>query len=162
VTVFARRAEAREALVAWAASAVPEVDLEVSDDVTATVRHAEVVVTGLAIGLTGSTLNPDHLRPDVLLLPLDYASSVGPDLARPATLSTDHVTQFEAVRRAGSLGDYPSTDLATGTLLSRPRPGGRVVCQNLGNGLSDLVVAAAVADAAEAQDAGHVLDTTPA
>jgi ornithine cyclodeaminase/alanine dehydrogenase len=37
-----------------------------------------------------------------------------------------------------------------------------VVCQNLGNGLSDLVVAAAVADAAEAQDAGHRLDTTPA
>jgi ornithine cyclodeaminase/alanine dehydrogenase-like protein (mu-crystallin family) len=162
VTVFARRAEAREALVTWAASAVPEVDLEVSDDVTATVRDAEVVVTGLAIGLTGSTLDPDQVRADALLLALDYASSVGPDLARTATLSTDHVTQFEAVRRAGSLGDYPSTDLATGTRLVSPRPCGRVVCQNLGNGLSDLVVAAAVADAAEAQDVGHLLDATSA
>ena len=50
----------------------------------------------------------------------------------------------------------------TGTLLVSPRPDGRVVCQNLGNALSDLVVAAAVADAAEAQDAGHLLDTAPA
>ncbi len=162
VTVYARRTEAREALVAWAVAAVPEVSLEVSDNVQATVRHADVIVTGLTIGLTGSTLDPDHLRPDVLLLPLDYASSVGADLARSATLATDHVEQFKAVRRSGSLGDYPATDLATGTLLVRPRPGGRVVCQNLGNGLSDLVVAAAVADAAEAQDAGHVLDATPA
>jgi ornithine cyclodeaminase/alanine dehydrogenase len=163
VTVFARRAEAREALVAWAARAVPEVELEVSDDVAATVRGAEVVVTGLAIGLTGSTIDPSHLRTDVLLLPLDYASSVGADVARSATLSTDHVEQFEAMRRSGSLGgDYPPTDLATGTLLARPRPEGRVVCQNLGNGLSDLMVAAAVADAAEAQDAGHLLDTAPA
>ena len=162
VTVFARRAEAREALVDWAAGAVPDVELEVSDDVAATVRTAEVVVTGLAIGLTGTALDPNHLRPDVLLLPLDYASSVGADLARSATLSTDHVQQFEALRRAGSLGDYPATDLATGTLLTRPRPDGRVVCQNLGNGLSDLLVAAAVADAAEAQDAGHLLDTAPA
>jgi ornithine cyclodeaminase/alanine dehydrogenase len=161
VTVFARRAEAREALVDWAASAVPDVELEVSDDAAATVR-AEVVVTGLAIGLTGSSLDPDHLRPDALLLPLDYASSVGADLASAATLATDHVEQFEAVRRAGSLGDYPATDLATGTLLGRPRPGGRVVCQNLGNGLSDLMVASAVADAAESQDAGHLLDTAPA
>ena len=162
VTVYARRAEARDALVAWAGSAVPEVELEVSDDIRATVGRADVVVTGLAIGLTGSTLDPDHLRPDVLLLPLDYASSVGADLARSATLAVDHVDQFEAVRRSGSLGDYPATDLATGTLLERRRPVGRVVCQNLGNGLSDLVVAAAVADAAEAQDAGQLLDNAPA
>ncbi|TPG19565.1 ornithine cyclodeaminase family protein [Pedococcus bigeumensis] len=162
VTVFARRSEARAALVDWAASAVPDVELEVSDEVAATVRDAEVVVTGLAIGLTGSALEPDHLRPDVLLLPLDYASSVGADLASAATLSTDHVAQFETVRGAGSLGDYPATDLATGTLLGRPRSGGRVVCQNLGNGLSDLMVASAVADAAEAQDAGQLLDTAPA
>ena len=162
VTVFARRSEARAALVDWAASAVPDVELEVSDEVAGTVRDAEVVVTGLAIGLTASALEPDDLRPDVLLLPLDYASSVGADLASSATLSTDHVDQFEAVRRAGSLGDYPATDLATGTLLGRPRPGGRVVCQNLGNGLSDLMVASAVVEAAEAQDAGQPLDTAPA
>ena len=162
VTVYARRAAAREALLTWAASTVPEVRLEVSDDVLATVGRADVVVTGLAIGLTGSTLDPDRVRPDALLLPLDYASSVGADLARSATLASDHVGQFEAVRRSGSLGDYPTTDLATGVLLERQRPVGRVVCQNLGNGLSDLVVAAAVADAAEAQDAGHLLDTAPA
>jgi ornithine cyclodeaminase/alanine dehydrogenase-like protein (mu-crystallin family) len=45
---------------------------------------------------------------------------------------------------------------ATGALLAGgTRPPGRITCQNLGNGLSDLVVAAAVADAAEAQGVGQ-------
>ena len=129
---------------------MPDVELEVSDEASATVRDADVVVTGLAIGLTG--VDPGTRSPAAgrAAPPPRLRQLGGADLAGSATLSTDHVDQFEAVRSAGSLGDYPATDLATGTLLGRPRPGGRVVCQNLGNGLSDLMVAAAVADAAEA------------
>jgi ornithine cyclodeaminase/alanine dehydrogenase len=162
VSVWARRAEALEALAAWAAEAVPEVEVVAGEDVGAIVGEADVVVTALAIGLSGAALPPDRLRPEALLLPLDYASSVGADVARTATLATDHVEQFDAVRRSGALGDYPETALATGTLLRRGRTAGRVVCQNLGNGLSDLLVAAAVADAAEARDAGRLLDTAHA
>jgi ornithine cyclodeaminase/alanine dehydrogenase-like protein (mu-crystallin family) len=157
VTVYARRADARQALVEWAAEHVPGVELRTTDSVVGAVADAEVVVTALSIGLSGTQLDPAELRDDVLLLPLDYASSVGPDLAATATLTADHVRQFEGVRGAGALGDYPSTERFTGTLLEGARPAGRIVCQNLGNGLSDLVVAAAVADAADAQGIGQVL-----
>ena len=59
------------------------------------------------------------------------------------------------------LGDYPATSRWTGELLDlTDAPSGRTICQNLGNGLSDLVVADAVAVAAEAQDAGQLLVTT--
>ena len=159
VTVYARRASAREELEAWAAAHVPAVELRVTADVRSAVEGRTVVVTGLSIGLTGAELDPSWVAPDALVLPLDYASSVGPALAGSGLLAADHLDQFEAVRVAGSLGDYPSATTWTGSLLDHARPVGRVVCQNLGNGLSDLVVAAAVVDAAEEQGAGHLLDT---
>jgi hypothetical protein len=121
-----------------------------------------VVVTALTIGLSGAWLDPDRVAADALVLPLDYASSVGPALAGGALLAADHLPQFEAVRAAGTLGDYPPASRWTGELLDGPRPQGRIVCQNLGNGLSDLVVAAAVADAAQARGAGQLLATPSA
>jgi ornithine cyclodeaminase/alanine dehydrogenase len=159
VTVYARRERARHDLLEWAAEHVPRVRLTVTGDVRRAVEGHPVVVTALSIGLTGLDLDPSWVAPDTLLLPLDYASSVGPGLAREATLVDDHLPQFEAVRASGTLGGYPPAGGWTGDLLGRARPEGRVVCQNLGNGLSDLVVAAAVTDAAEARGAGHVLDT---
>ncbi len=162
VSVWARRPAALDELADWAAAAVPDVELVVGNDLAATVGPAGVVITALAIGLTGITLDPAEVRADALLLPLDYASTVGPDLAEGATVATDHVAQYEAARASGTLAGYAATACATGSLLGRPRPDGRVVCQNLGNGLSDLVMAAAVAEAAEAQDAGQLLDTVPA
>ena len=98
------------------------------------------------------------MRDDALLLPLDYASSVGPDLAASALLAADDVTQFEAVRAQRKLGDYPQPTLWTGALLGPPRPRGRIVCQNLGNGLSDLVIADAVWREAVASGVGQVVD----
>lgn len=159
VTVYARRADARAELMAWAEEHVPRVRLRVTDDAREAVLGRPVVVTGLSIGLTGAELDPSWIATDALVLPLDYASSVGPALARASVLAADHVPQFEAVRVAGTLGEYPATTTWTGSLLDQPRPDGRIVCQNLGNGLSDLVVAAAVADAAEAPGAGHLVDT---
>jgi ornithine cyclodeaminase/alanine dehydrogenase-like protein (mu-crystallin family) len=163
VTVYARRPEARDELLAWAAEQVPQVDLQVTGDVRGAVEGRPVIVTALSIGLSGAELDPGWVAEDALVLPLDYASSVGPVLAGAATLAADHLPQFEAVRAAGTLGDdYPQASRWTGELLDAPRPEGRVVCQNLGNGLGDLVVAAAVADTAEAQGAGQVLATGPA
>lgn len=166
VTVYARREAAREDLLAWAAVHVPDVGLRVTGDVREAVEGRPVVVTALSIGLAGAELDPSWVEPDALVLPLDYASSVGPALAGSGLLAADHLDQFEAVRSAGTFGDYPHASAWTGALLETPDPHrrarGRVVCQNLGNGLGDLVVAAAVADAAEVQGAGHLLDTGPA
>ena len=157
VTVYARRPGARDELAAWAAAHVPEVALRLTGDLREAVEGRPVVVTALSIGLTGTELDPSWVEADALVLPLDYASSVGPALATGALLAADHLDQFEAVRGSGALGPYPAATAWTGTLLDGPRPGGRVVCQNLGNGLVDLVVAAAVADAAEARGVGHLL-----
>ena len=162
VVVWARRPEARDALVAWAAESTPGIRLRTAPDPASAVGDAAVVVTALSIGVEGAELDPTWVRDDALLLPLDYATSVGPALATTALLAADDVTQFEAVRQERKLGDYPSPSSWTGALLTAAakdvRPGGRVVCQNLGNGLSDLVVADAVWRAAREQGAGQVVD----
>ncbi|MEO5981531.1 MAG: ornithine cyclodeaminase family protein [Pedococcus sp.] len=162
VMVYARRQEAREGLLAWAAEHVPQVGVSVTGDVRTAVEGRPVVITALSIGLSRAELAPEWIAGDALVLPLDYASSVGPDLAGGALVAADHLPQFEAVRAAGTLGDYPQASRWTGQLLEGGRPDGRVVCQNLGNGLSDLVVAAAVVDSAEEQGVGQLLSPGPA
>jgi ornithine cyclodeaminase/alanine dehydrogenase-like protein (mu-crystallin family) len=160
VTVYARRAEARRALEDWVAQETPALAVHAVGSREEALRGAQVVVTALTIGLSGAQLEQEWLADDALVLPLDYASSVGPDLAASSVLTADHVPQFEAVRAAGSLGTYPAAGRWTGDLLQgQPLPHGRVVCQNLGNGLTDLVVAAAVADSAEERGAGQLLVT---
>lgn len=158
VVVWARRPEALEDLAAWAGEQTPALRLRTAADPAGAVTGAAVVITALSIGLTGAGLDPRWVRDDALLLPLDYASSVGPDLAASALLSADDVTQFEAVRAQRKLGDYPQPTLWTGALLGPPRPRGRIVCQNLGNGLSDLVIADAVWREAVASGVGQVVD----
>lgn len=160
VVVWARRPEAVDELATWAAVETPQVRLSPAPDPASAVEGAAVVVTALSIGLEGAELDPAWVREDALLLPLDYASSVGPALASTALLAADDVTQFEAVRAQRKLGDYPSPTTWTGALVATGRPAGatgRVVCQNLGNGLSDLVVADAVRRAAHAAGTGQVV-----
>ncbi len=158
VVVYARRAEARAELAAWATTHVPDIDLELVATPGEAVRGAGVIVTGLSIGIDGTWLDPADVSPDALLLPIDYASSVGPDLAATALLASDDLTQFEASRLAGKLGDYPAATAWDGALITGPRPTGRIVCQNLGTGLADLAVAKVIADAADATDAGILID----
>lgn len=89
------------------------------------------------------------------MLPLDYASSIGPDLAETATLAADDMRQFEAVRAdRAKLGAYPRATAWTGHLLGQSRPRGRVVIANLGSGASDLLVADAIATRAQSAGLG--------
>ncbi|WP_392469130.1 hypothetical protein ACF3NS_12400 [Arsenicicoccus cauae] len=53
--VYARRPEAREDLSAWAAEAVPDLVVQVTDDPRAAVEGAGTVVSGLSIGRSSST-----------------------------------------------------------------------------------------------------------
>jgi ornithine cyclodeaminase/alanine dehydrogenase len=159
VLVYARREPARAELEAWAAEHTPGVALRTVARPEEAVRDARIVITALSIGLDDALLDGAWLKDDALVLPLDYASSVGADLARTALLAADHLEQFETVRSERKLGDYPGPDAWTGELLESPRPSGRIVCQNLGNGLSDLVLASAVAQAADESGGGQLLDT---
>ncbi|WP_050348463.1 hypothetical protein [Arsenicicoccus sp. oral taxon 190] len=96
------------------------------------------------------------MREDALLLPLDYASSVGADLARTATLVSDDVEQLAAVAPAKLALDYPAGTGWTGDAIRAPRPDGRLVCLNLGIAAADIVLAAYVTDRAEDQRVGTV------
>ena len=157
VAVWARRQGALDDLAEWAAAETPGIRLRTTSDLGQAVAGAGVVITALAIGLSGAELDPATVRTDALVLPLDYASSVGPALAAESVLAADDLTQFEAVRRQRTLGDYPAPTHWTGDLLRGVRTPGRIVCQNLGSGLSDLVVADVVAREARTRGVGQLL-----
>lgn len=159
VHVWGRRAAAIDALVSETAKVAPGIRVISSPSREAAVRDKDVVITGLSIGLTDMAIPLMWPRDDALLLPIDYASSVGADLADSAVLAADDPQQFAAVRAVrGKLDGYPTPTTWTGHQLHAPRPDGRLVIQNLGTGITDLVVASAVADRAEASDAGQFVD----
>jgi hypothetical protein len=121
------------------------------------VDGAAIVVTAVSMGVEGARLEPAAVRDDALLLPLDYATSVGGDLVEGALLASDDPGQFERFRADGAFPGYRAADLASGALLDGPRPSGRVVCQNLGTGAADLFFADAVLTAAEEAGVGTLL-----
>lgn len=159
VHVWARRGKAVEDLAREVAAVAPGIRVLPSASREAAVRDKAVIVTGLSIGLTDTAIPVTWPRDDALLLPIDYASSVGADLADSAVLAADDPQQFAAVRAVrGKLDGYPTPTTWTGHLLHAARPAGRLVVQNLGTGIADLVVAAAIADRAEAGGTGQVVD----
>lgn len=151
VTFWGRRAEALEELAAWCREHAPTLDLRTTTDRTVALQGAGVVISGLPIGLSDTRLQPGDVAADATLLPLDYASVAGPELARDATVVADDPEQFEALRPLKLGADYAQATGATGDLLRSGRPDGLVVAQNLGSGLGDVVLADAVLRAAEQQ-----------
>lgn len=147
LTVWGRRPEALAELAEWASREVPGLHLETTTDRDAAVRGAGVVISGLPIGLHGSELDPSLACDDATYLPIDYASVAGAAVARGATVAADDPEQFEALRPDKLGEDYPRASTATGALLRDGRPAGRVVVQNLGSGLGDVMLADAVARA---------------
>ena len=58
------------------------------------------IVSRASRSARGRPLDPQALRDDALLLPLDYATSVGADIANAAACSADDVPQFDGYRGA--------------------------------------------------------------
>lgn len=144
LTVWGRRAAALEELRTWCAVHTPELELRTESDRARALDGAGVLVSGLPIGRTDTALTPgerEALAPSATLLPLDYASVVDAATASTATLIADDPEQFEALRPRKLGADYPRATAATGDLLRQGRPEGRLVVQNLGSGLGDLVLA---------------------
>jgi ornithine cyclodeaminase/alanine dehydrogenase-like protein (mu-crystallin family) len=154
VRVHARRRESADALRAWAADHVPAVELTCFESQAEAVEGAGIVITAVPIGVEGARIDPALLRPDVLLLPLDYATSVGAEIAAAGRLYADDVGQLLRYREAGSFPGYPDPGGYCGAAILAPRPDGVVVCQNLGNGAVDLVFADHVLRAALAGGVG--------
>jgi len=68
-------------------------------------------------------------------------SIMGQPIANDAALYADDVPQLLRYRDDGSFPGYREPDGFTGEAVRIARPGGRVVCQNLGNGAADLLFA---------------------
>lgn len=148
LTVWGRRPEALDEIVAWGRAHTPDLEIRTTTDRAAALAGAGVVVSGLPIGLVGHEIAPGQVADDATLLPLDYATSAGAELARTGTVVADDPEQYEALRPLKHGPDYPHAAGATGDLLRAGRPPGLVVVQNLGSGLSDVVMADAVLTAA--------------
>ena len=159
VRVWGRRAESVDRLVEWAGEHVPAVRLRPAATIPEALDGAGVVITGVTQGVETARIDDAWLRPDALLLPLDYGTCVQGALADGRTLAADDPAQFVAVRDAGgsTLDGYRDPDAASGALLGRLRPDGAIIVQNIGNGVCDLFIAEAVLRRAEALGRGHEL-----
>jgi hypothetical protein len=122
VTVFARRDEAAAELREWAAEHASSVRLTCVGSAREAVLEAAVVVTALPIGVPGLLLDPAWIRVDVLLLPLDYGTSIGADLAAQGAFYADDVDQLLRYREAGAFDGYRDPDGYCGTAIRQRRP----------------------------------------
>jgi ornithine cyclodeaminase/alanine dehydrogenase-like protein (mu-crystallin family) len=147
LVVHDRHAERAEAL---AASSGPRATA--SPTAREAVADADVVITAVTFARAEDRqgMTRDWLRPDALVVAVDYAAMAGADVARDAALFlTDDRGQFLANRDVGQFDGYPDPTMTIGEAIlggtSRPAPGsGRVVASHLGVGLADLVFADAI------------------
>jgi ornithine cyclodeaminase/alanine dehydrogenase-like protein (mu-crystallin family) len=158
VVVQARRAEAAEQLVAWAGQHTPAVTVGTVPDVSDAVVDAAIIITGVPIGSTGVLLDATRVRDDALLLPLDWGTSVPAALANPSHLYADDVGQYERLRDGGAFPGWRQADGFVGAALQAPRPAGRIVSQNPGQGAADMTFADAIVAHAQARGVGVSLD----
>ena len=87
------------------------------------------------------------LRPDVTVVPIDYATYCAAEVARDAALFlVDQREQFFVNRDVGQFDGYPDPHATLGEAIiaGTARPDGRVVINHLGVGLADLVFADAI------------------
>ena len=161
VVVYDHRPANIERLASWAAEHTPEVRIRPAASPAAAADGAACLVTGIPIGASGGEVPPDAVRADALVLPIDYSTSIGAELANSAELlASDDPGQLAAVSKLGHFDGWRALDGAVGRWLADdapPRPAGRVVVANLGVGAHDAVFAKAVLDEAERLDIGTLL-----
>lgn len=141
MTVWGRSEDSLAQLREWAQHHTPNIELHTTTEWEKAVHEAGVIISGLAMRVPGRTLYPTDVVPDVTLLPLDYGTVMGVELAQQATVVADDPTQFEALRPKKICPEYPQASGATGALIEGERPAGIVLAQNLGSGLGDIVLA---------------------
>jgi ornithine cyclodeaminase/alanine dehydrogenase-like protein (mu-crystallin family) len=161
VVVYDHRPENIEALAGWAAELVPAVRVRGATSPGDAAEGAACVVTGIPIGARGGVLPPDSVRSDALVLPIDYSTSVGAELANSAELlASDDPDQLAAIAQLGHFGGWRELDGPVGRWLADgapARPAGRVVVANLGVGAHDAVFSQAILDRAEELGRGTLL-----
>lgn len=148
LTLFDRHRERAEALASDARRTDGIGEVTVATDARSATEDADIVVTVASFGLVRQVMAAAWLKPDALIVPVDYATYCAAEVARDAGLFlVDHREQFLASRASGLFDGYPEPTATIGEaiLASTPRPAkGRVVVTHLGVGLADVVFAAAI------------------
>ena len=137
---------------------------EVVDDARSAAGSAQVVVTVATLGASSQVMGPEWVAPGTLVVAVDFATYVSAELARGAgTFLVDDLAQFMAYRDAGYFDGYPEPSGTMGEALERPRldsdstdarTTGVDVVSHLGVGLSDVILADAIARRADAAGLG--------
>jgi ornithine cyclodeaminase/alanine dehydrogenase len=135
--------------------------VETAPDSRAAIEGADVVVTAASFGPVRQVMTNDWLAPDVLVVPVDYATYCAAEVARDAALFlVDDRGQFLANRDAGAFDGYPDPTATLGEAIldgTRRPAAGRVVTTHLGVGLADVIFGSAVLRRAEERGLGTVL-----
>jgi ornithine cyclodeaminase/alanine dehydrogenase-like protein (mu-crystallin family) len=161
---IADRDPARAAALAATAAATPGIGrADVVPSARAAIGGADIIVTAASFTTPEQrqSMTTEWLAPNVLVVPVDYATYCSAEVARAASLFlVDERDQFLANRDAGQFDGYPDPDgtLGEAILEGTPRPDGIVVVSHLGVGLSDVVFGAAILRRAEARGLGAVLE----
>lgn len=154
-----RHRDRAEALVVTARSTPGIAAAHAVADAREATLAADVVITVASFTdpAARQAMTEDWLRPDGLVIAVDYATMCAADVARGAALFlVDDRGQFLANRDAGQFDGYPDPAATFGEaiLADTVRPAaGRVVATHLGVGLADVVFADAIV--ARARNAGR-------
>ena len=161
LTLYDRHPERAAALADEARSTEGIAAVAIAPDARTAVRDADVVVTAASFGPVNQVMTADWLGPDVVVVPVDYATYCAADVAREAALFlVDDRAQFLANRDAGAFEGYPDPTgtLGEAILAGTKRPAvGRVVATHLGVGLADVVFGSAIVRRAETLGLGTLL-----
>jgi alanine dehydrogenase len=161
LSLFDRHPERAGALAEVARDTPGIAAVEVAPDSRSAVERADVVVTAASFGPVRQVMTNAWLRPDALIVPIDYATYCSAEVARDADLFlVDEVGQFVANRAVGAFDDFPDPAGTIGEALmtGTTRPAGRVVAMHLGVGLADVIFGRAILATAERLGIGTLLD----
>jgi ornithine cyclodeaminase/alanine dehydrogenase-like protein (mu-crystallin family) len=160
LTVFDRDPARAEALAVLARDTPGIGEVRVAGTAREAVDGAGVVVTvaSFVAPPERQVMTSDWLMPNVLVVPVDYATYCAAEVARDAALFVvDHTAQFLANREIGNFDGYPDPAAMIGDVLGRERPVGRVVTTHLGTGLADVVFGSAILAEAVSRGMGTIL-----
>jgi ornithine cyclodeaminase/alanine dehydrogenase-like protein (mu-crystallin family) len=159
IAIFDRHPERADELASLARATDGIGTVQTAKSAREAIEEADVVVTAASFTSRENrqVMTPDWLRPESLLVPVDYATYCSAEVARSAALFVvDHREQFLANRDAGNFDGYPdpTTTLGEAVIAGTRRPAGRVVVTHLGVGLADVVFANAILARADRDELG--------
>jgi ornithine cyclodeaminase/alanine dehydrogenase-like protein (mu-crystallin family) len=165
VCVHDRHPERAAAVAQEADAATGGGSVSAAGSVEEAIDGAQVVITVATLGAEAKRLGPTDVAPGTLVVAVDFATYVSPELAEAAAVfAVDDRSQFLRYRELGYFDAYPDPGPAMGELVegdgharagSDERP---VLVTHLGVGLADVVLADAICRRATAAGVGQELE----